>query len=806
MSFFLLLFFGGVFLSSTQAEETYLQISGIYPHLTAHNQVPNEIGSAEKHGEAGIGAVASWAGKLWYLTYPQHQTQGSNDKLYMVDENMNMTVRPESVGGTHANRMIHNESNQLIMGYHFIDAEGKVRTADPSKLIGRMIATMQHLKDPVNKVYFFDMEGAIYEVEVHTLAVTRLFEKPVPGWHGKGAYTAQGHVVMANNGENEWGSHAHLMVGDKPKNDEESGVLAQWDGDRKFEIIERKQFTDVTGPDGISPDADSLDKPLWSIGWDRRSVLLKLLDSGHWYTYRMPKASHTFDHRHGWYTEWPRIREIVPGGNPTWMMVMHGGMYDFPKTFSRASSAGIRPITTHLRYVPDFCNWNGRIVIAADDSSMMENPMCGQAQSNLWFGTLEQLKRFGPKFGCGGVWQNDPVKAGQPSDAYLLGDYRQKTLHIKAEPGSRFTLQLDRKGNNDWVPFHTVQVSPGGYTFMQIDDSVSGEWIRIVPAQDGVATAYFHYVTPRDNRPEEQAEFDSLAEVRDEGPINGGVIRPAAHNRSLQWLYNKNTPHSEDQYLEVELNGKSSFGFTSGKEDRSDEVRNVCSQSKCDFKVDGASVIVTRKDGQRFRLPKGSAAFDNVILRDIREVQSERWLANLHGTFYEIPRWSDNHSPDFEKIKPVSSHTKRITDFCTWRGLLVMAGTKLDAKADGHFFADAENRGLWMGNIDDLWKLGKPMGIGGPWAETPIESSVASDPYLMTGYDKKRIELSHNADSDVQITIEIDFDHTGFVPFDQITVPPGRTVTYTFPNGFNSHWLRLTSDKACKATARCIYE
>jgi hypothetical protein len=163
----------------------YLNISGIYPHLTAHNQVPTEIGST-KHGEAGIGAVVPWAGKLWYLTYPQHQTSGSNDKLFMVDENMDMTVRPESNGGTHANRMIHKPSNQLLIGYYVIDAEGNVRTFDPEKLVGRMTATMQHLKDPTNMAYYFDMEGAIYETHVNTLDVTKLFEKPVPGWHGRG--------------------------------------------------------------------------------------------------------------------------------------------------------------------------------------------------------------------------------------------------------------------------------------------------------------------------------------------------------------------------------------------------------------------------------------------------------------------------------------------------------------------------------------------------------------------------------------------------------------------------------------------
>ncbi len=113
--------------------------SRIYPHLCAFNQP--RVGERDMtHGEVGIGAVVPWAGKLWYLTYPQHQRTGSNDKLYMVDEHLDLTIRPESVGGTHACRMIHRESNQLIIGPYFIDAAGHVRAAELQQLEGRLTA------------------------------------------------------------------------------------------------------------------------------------------------------------------------------------------------------------------------------------------------------------------------------------------------------------------------------------------------------------------------------------------------------------------------------------------------------------------------------------------------------------------------------------------------------------------------------------------------------------------------------------------------------------------------------------------
>ena len=78
-------------------DDKIVRISGVYPHLAVFNG----------NGECGIGAVVPWAGKLWFITYPPHAPKGGEDKLYTVDKKLSLEIRPESVGGTHANRMIH---------------------------------------------------------------------------------------------------------------------------------------------------------------------------------------------------------------------------------------------------------------------------------------------------------------------------------------------------------------------------------------------------------------------------------------------------------------------------------------------------------------------------------------------------------------------------------------------------------------------------------------------------------------------------------------------------------------------------
>lgn len=787
-----------------ETEQCITNISGVYPHLTAYNQSPTS-----SYGEVGIGAVVPWAGKLWYLTYPPHLTRGSNDKLYSVDPDLHQTIHPESVGGTHACRMIHRESNQLIIGPYFISAEGKVRACDVKKqLVGRMTAVMRHLTDPANLVYFFDMEGAIYEVNVHTLDVKKLFGKPVPGWHGKGGYTSQGRIVIANNGEAAAGkTPAKFECELPPKSPEDAGVLAEWDG-KTWRIVMRRQFTDITGPGGImgAPEANS---PLWAMGWDKRSVILQLLDQGQWHTFRVPKASHAFDARHGWYTEWPRIREINPG---RFLMVMHGAMFDFPRTFSAAQTGGLRPLSQHLRYIPDFCFWNGRVVLASDETTVMDNKFAGQCQSDLWFGQPEDLAKFGTPYGFGGVWLGDEVKAGQTSDPFLVAGFEHRCLHLAA-PGDHeasFDVELDEAGNNQWRKWKTVTVAAGGYQYEFLPATLKAEWLRVVARQAGQATAYLHQRQSPRYAPDAKADFfQGLARVTDKGAaFCAALLRPAAHNRNLMVLAKPEGAAGSEAYAEVDA--KLAFNPLADAK-RASEVRDICAV-KSDFTVDAASVIV--KSGKRtLRLPKGPAAFDAppVPLRGVRECESERSMANFHGTFYEIPRavpMTKEQPLDFYKLRPVASHDRLITDYCTWRGMLVLAGCLPKAPASANYLKAADGKlGLWFGAIDDLWKLGKPVGVGGPWQESTVKAGAPSDPYLMTGYDRKRVVLFHNASAPVTFKIEVDVaNDEAWKPYAAIKIMPGQVVEYKFPDAYGAHWVRVTADTDCIATAQFHYE
>ncbi len=773
-----------------------VEISGVYPHLAVYNL--KEENSPCKKGdgqECGIGAIVPWANKLWMISYGGFCPNGSSDKLWVIDDKFNMEIHPKSVGGTPANRMIHKESQQLVIGPHLIDKDGNVRTIPYSEMPGRLTATARHLTDPANYIYIQDMEGMMYEVNVHTLEAKLLFKKPVPGWHGKGAYTGQGRYVISNNGEGQGTlkiAEGLLQAGSEAQTPEDMGVLAEYDGET-WRIVQRHQFTDVTGPGGIYGNSKDSD-PIWSIGWDKRSVLLMLLDNGKWYKYRLPKATSTYDHWQGHYSEWPRIREVVNG---KYLMDVHGMYYEFPSTFTRKNSKGINPLSSHLKVTTDFCGWNGNVVISGDETALFGNHYAGRCISNLWFGSWDELSTWGPKRAYGSVWQNDAVQADVPSDPFFIQGFDKRVLHISHDNFQpvNVRIEIDANGDGKWTKYADMNIGKKGYVYYLFPEGFNVQWVRLISDTDCKLSATFHFAQSNYN-PLKKEMFKGIAGIHEKVKTNETYMRPAAHNLNLQVIANS-------AYYEVDEN----ISITTIKDQEKQDEASKILKVNTDYSVDEASVIVERA-GMRVRLPKGDPIYDKYLTegthRGIRELVTERFVMNVHGTFYEVPQKKFPIDLNLFSIRPIATHNKAIMDFCTWRGLLVISGVDTKAKADGHVFKSKDGKvNLWFGAIEDLWGLGKPVGVGGPWKNTNVQPNVYSDQYLMTGYDKKTLELS--ADTNVDIIAEVDVDFDGWKTFKTFSLKAGEKLTFDFPDGYNAHWIRFKTNKPCKATAQLTY-
>lgn len=454
-------------------------ISGVLPHLAIKaDHLPHR-------SEIGIGALMPWAGRLWFVSYVAHKAgSGGGSGLFSVDDSFTLSKHKESVVGTYANRMIHAESNTLIIGPHRIDVDGGVSTFKDLVDV-RLTATCRHLTDPANKVYFLGMEGEFFEADVNTMKVTFLYdllkelECPLRA-HFKSASTNHGRVVVANNSY-------YPMDFLNPEGC--NGRLAEWDGST-WSIIERTQFNTTVCRGGPLPNM--LGPATYAVGQDRASTMFKvfLADTG-WRTYRLPKATHTQDH--AWTTEWPRIREVE---SERWLMDAGGMFYELPAMTYADSVWGVKPISTHLRIIGDFCSWNGLLVLAGDQTTPISDTCieAGQPQANLWFGKTDDLWQFGKPSGWGGPWWETAVQNDEPSDPYLMTGFDKKCLHVRHDggAGTKVVVQVDFMGQGQWVDYTVLELS-GGYAYHVFPEGFSAHWVRLTGNRAGTATAQFFY-------------------------------------------------------------------------------------------------------------------------------------------------------------------------------------------------------------------------------------------------------------------------------------------------------------------------
>ena len=697
-------------------QEGPVNISGIYPHLAHYN---NE-------NECGTGALVPWADRLWVISYGPHLPFGSSDKLYEITRDLERIVREESIGGTPANRMIHKESQQLFIGPYAIDSLRNVRVITYEEMPGRPTGNARHLSDPGGKIYYGTMEEGFYEVDVHTLEVNTLyvdgnlqrregdmhqFGPLLPGAHGKGLYSGQGVMVYSNNGED---TREALK-----KFDIEAGSLTEWDG-KDWKLVRRNQFVEVTGPGGIYGNANPETDPIWATGWDHKSILIGVRSDGSWSFYRLPKASHSYDGAHGWNTEWPRIRDIGTHENPDYLMTMHGLFWRFPGTFTRGSTAGIRPRSAYLKVIGDFTRWNDRLVFGCDDATksgfLNERKISGgiarpgQSNSNLWFTAVDIPDKLGPSTAEGAVWLDERVQADVPSEAFLFAGWprRMAWLHNSGGQTVNFSFELDRDGTGEWEILQHETVAAGSAKGVEFTKETEGEWIRVSADLATRATVQFSY-SAIDERSTEADEMFACLSTVEETKSKAGLLYLLGDDRRALGVAVVNFDGSNEEetgYYELDADLQ-----LISKVDPETEafIREKMAIPEHVVTVEESSVLIVDEAGRRWRLPLGNGRFTDLTnagsIRLCREVVTERDLLNCHGTIYELPA---ENADGFAKIRPVASHNLRIHDYASYRGLLIMTGLKPEAGIKDPLVIQSEDgkAAVWAGVIDVLWNLG----------------------------------------------------------------------------------------------------
>ena len=365
-------------------------------------------------------------------------------------------------------------------------------------------------------------------------------------------------------------------------------------------------------------------------------------------------------------------------------------------------------------------------------------------------------------------------------------------------------------GNGKWSTLKKVIVSPRKAVNVEFEENTPGEWIRVSVDKSCITTVHFSYAD-KDNRKETPDDiFSGLAKVSDDEAI-GGLVYGLGDNRRAMGI-------SASKYNGTEKGGLGYYELTADmkliKKDDPETLQFIDKEFSIPQNVvtiEESSVLVIDDKGRRWRLPLGNELFSDLTnksaLRICREVATERDLFNCMGTFYELPA---ENADGFAKIRPVASHNFRINDYASYRGMLIITGIKPGAaEANSHIIKSEDGKAeIWAGVIDDLWKMGKPVGHGGPWKNSIVkagENQILTLLDFMTEEFLKYLTMNHIP---VTFTIEVDpVGHGPWMSYKEVTVNPGKTFEYRFPDNFQVTMDQIYfRSKKCKATALLTYE
>jgi len=306
---------------------------------------------------------------------------------------------------------------------------------------------------------------------------------------------------------------------------------------------------------------------------------------------------------------------------------------------------------------------------------------------------------------------------------------------------------------------------------------------------------------------ENKEEFQGLASIGSKSSF-GGFLRTRGGGRKtllIQATQMNGTESIPGKMYELDADLKLNPATDSKAAEEMEEVTRIPTGI---LETDAASAIYRDERGKRWRLPKSDFSYADLsakgTVRLDREVCTERDLLNCHGTFYELPA---ENAGGIAKVRPIATHQLKIQDFCSYRGLLVMTGIQGGAGNPHIFRSNDGQANVWVGVVDDLWRLGKPRGQGGPWMHSSVKKMEPSDPYLMTGYDRKRLELSNEGNQPAKFTLEADVTGEGkWVPVKEFVLKPQESARHAFPNWFQAYWVRLISNQDTTGTAQLSYD
>ena len=210
-----------------------------------------------------------------------------------------------------------------------------------------------------------------------------------------------------------------------------------------------------------------------------------------WHTYRLPKGSYTYDPAHGWFTEWPRIRDI---GGGALLLNMHGTFFDFPVDVlsgrTRRNPSARHASSLHDRLLR--MEWPRRPCrrrhLHPSESAG------GEAAVEPAF--RHARRSWGPTSarGAAGAASGSTTCQGRSAER---SDSRRRLCGALPAPDDMaskaeltFSLEVDARGDGNWQEWKTARVPADGYLAVAVTEDVPGDWLRVKVDRESTVTAF----------------------------------------------------------------------------------------------------------------------------------------------------------------------------------------------------------------------------------------------------------------------------------------------------------------------------
>jgi hypothetical protein len=174
-----------------------------------------------------------------------------------------------------------------------------------------------------------------------------------------------------------------------------------------------------------------------------------------------------------------------------------GTFYELPAE-NADGFAKIRPISSHDFRIHDYASYRGMLILTGLQSQAKAGEhiiRSEDGQAAVWAGVIDDLWELGKPVGHGGPWKNSLVKAGEPSDPYLIGFYDDRSLEISHDSNQpvTFIIEVEPIGHGPWMHYKEVTVKPGETFNYQFSENFQARWIRFSADKNCSATAWLDY-------------------------------------------------------------------------------------------------------------------------------------------------------------------------------------------------------------------------------------------------------------------------------------------------------------------------